>query len=78
MVDHSFTPYKDNKKELKLIPENNVSDMNISLVDTFMNAEVLLHQGEKSKGYEGNNLVKAKVILYFCDEHGNIIGNANI
>ena len=60
------------------MPENDVIDMNISLVDELMNAKVLLPQGEEYEGYEGNSLVRAKVIRHFCDEDGNIMGNANI
>ena len=42
------------------MPDNDVKgiDMNISLVDAFVNAEVLLPQGEESEGYdERSNLV---------------------
>ena len=35
------------------MPENDVIDMNISLVDAFVNAKVSLPQGEESEGYEG-------------------------
>ena len=60
------------------MPENNVIDMNISLVDAFVNAKVLLPQGEESEGYKGSSLVRAKVIRHLCDEDGNVMGNANI
>ena len=57
---------------------NDVSDMNISLIDAFVNAKVLLPQEEESKGYEGSKLVKAKVIRHFCNKDGNIMSNVNI
>ena len=77
-VDCSFIPYEDGEEEPCLIPENDDIDMNISLVDAFVNAKVLLPQGEESEEYEGSNLVQVKVIYHFCDEDGNIMGNANI
>ena len=60
------------------MPENDVIDMNISLLDAFVNGKVLLPQGEESEGYEGSSLVRAKVICHFCDEDGNVMGNANV
>ena len=77
-IDCSLMPHKYDESEPRLIPENDVIDMYISLVDAFVNAEVFLPQGEESKGYEGSNLVRAKVICHFCDKNGNIMGNANI
>ena len=77
-INHSFIPYKYDEVEPYFMQENNVIDMNISLVDAFMNAEVLLPQGEESEGYEGSSLVKAKVIHQFCDEDGNVMSNTNI
>ena len=47
-------------------------------MDAFINAKVLLLKGEESKAYEGNNLVRAKVIWYFYDEDSNIMSNTNI
>ena len=64
-VDHSFIPYKDDESEPLLIPKNCVIDMNISLVDAYVNAKVLLPQGEESKGYKRSNLVQAKFIRHF-------------
>ena len=62
-----------------MMPENNIHDMSICLVDALINAEVLLPQGEESEGFvEGSNLVKAKVICHFANEDGNIIVNANV
>ena len=59
--------------------ENDIPDLQIFLVDTLLNAEILLPQGEESKGFdEGSNLVEARVIKHFADEDGNIIGNANV
>ena len=80
-IDRSYVPYEDDEVEPRSMPDNDVKglDMNISLVDAFVNAEVLLPQGEESEGYnEECTLVKAKVIRHFCDEDGNIMGNANI
>ena len=74
-IDCSFIPYKDDEEEPCLIPKNDVIEMNISLVDVFVNPIVFL---QESKGYEGSNLVQAKVIRHFCDEDGNITCNANI
>lgn len=62
-IHYFFIAYNADKKEL---------------MDEFLDPEVLLFQGEKSKRYKGSNLVKAKVILHFCDEDSNIIGNVNI
>ena len=76
--DRSFVPYEDDEVGPHSMPENDVIDMNISLVDAFVNAEVLLPQGEESEGYEGSSLVRAKVIRHFCDEDGNVMGNANV
>ena len=58
-VFHSllFIPYKDDEVGHHSIPENDVIDMNISRVDAFVNAKVLLLQGEESEGYEGSSLV---------------------
>ena len=59
-IDRSFVPYEDDEVEPRSMPENDVKglDMNISLVDAFVNAEVLLPQGEESEGYdERSNLV---------------------
>ena len=72
-TNRSFIPYKDDEVE-----PNDAIDMNISLVDVFVNSEVQLSQGEKSKGYGGRSLVQAKVIRHFCDEDGNVMGNATI
>ena len=67
VIDRSFIPYKDNESKPWLIPENDVIDINISLVNVFVKAKVLLLQGEESEGYKGSNLVRAKVIRHFCD-----------
>ena len=48
-INHSsFVPYKDDEEEISLILENDVIDMDISLVDALVNAKVLfyLRQGE--------------------------------
>ena len=61
--DQSFVPYKDDVEEPRLMPENDIHDMSICLVDALINAEVLLPQGEESEGFdERSNLVKAKFI----------------
>ena len=73
-----FIPYTDDEGEPRFIPENDVIEMNISLVDAFVNVEVLLPQGEESKEYERSNLIQAQIFCHFCDEDGNIMGNANI
>ena len=39
--DCSFIPYKDDESEPHLIPENDVIDMNVSLVDAFVNADII-------------------------------------
>ena len=52
-----FIPYKDDEVEHHSMLENNVIDMNIFLVDVFVNVEVLLPQGEESEGYVESNLV---------------------
>ena len=44
-IDCSFIPYKDDEVEPHLMLENNVIDMNISLVDALMNVKVLFPQG---------------------------------
>ena len=75
-IDCSFIPYKDDKEEPSLMPEIDISDVNISLVDTFVNVKVIPPQGKEPERYEGSNLVKAKVIRYFCDQDG--LCNANI
>ena len=65
-IDRSFVPYKDDEVEPQSMPKNDVKglDMNISLVDAFVNAEVLLPQGEESEGYdERSNLVCVKTRL---------------
>ena len=59
------------------MPENNIPNLSISLVDALINAEVLLPQGEESEGYAGSNLIQVKVISHFCDENSNIIGSTN-
>ena len=41
-IDHSIIPYKDEESEPRLIHGNYVIDINISLVDAFVNTEVLL------------------------------------
>ena len=77
-VDQIFILYKDDVEASRLIPEKDIHILQIYLVDALMNAEVLLPQEEEFKGYEGSNLVKAKVIRLFCDEDGNIMRNVNI
>ena len=77
-VDPAFIPYKDDAEEPRLVPKNDIPVLQIYLLYASINAEVLLSWGEESKGYEGSNLVKAKIIRHFCDEEGNIMGNANI
>ena len=49
-IDRPFVPYEDDEVEPWSMPENNVKglDMNISLVDAFVNAEVLLPQGGRN------------------------------
>ena len=64
-IDCSFLPYKDDELEPRLVPKIDVIDMNISLVDAFVNTELLLPQREESEGYEGSNLVQAKDIRHF-------------
>ena len=77
-IERFFISYKNGESEPRLIPKNDVIDMNISLVDTFVNAEDFLPQGEESEAYKGSNLVQAKVIRHFCDKDGNIMGKANV
>ena len=44
LMDYSFISYKDDEVEPHSMSENNVIDINISLVDEFMNAKVLFPQ----------------------------------
>jgi hypothetical protein len=69
----TFVPYSDDDEDPRIIPENDISALNISLVDALINAEVSLHQGEES-----TEAVQAKVLRHLVDEHGNVIGNANV
>jgi hypothetical protein len=68
----TFIPYSDDEEIPRTIPENDVQELNISLTDALINAEVSLHQGEDAVP------VQAKVLRHLVDEHGNVIGNANI
>ena len=56
-IDRSFVPYKDDEVKPRSMPENDVIDMNIFLVDAFVNAKFLLPQWEESEGYERSNFV---------------------
>lgn len=68
-----WTPYDDdNEAEPRSIPENDVplDSFNVSLPDALINAEVLLHQGEKKSG----PFVKVRFCRHLTDNNGNIIG----
>ena len=70
-----WIPYKDYEKRYHKMPENYVclDKFDISLTDSLINAEVLLHQGEADDG----SLVKALVIRHLTDENGNLIGQVD-
>ena len=57
------------------MPENDISqdNFNVSLIDSLINAEVLLHRGEADDGL----LVKVLVIHHPTDKKGNLIGQTN-
>ena len=50
-----------------------MDNFNVSLTDALINAEVLLHQGEKDSG----PLVKVRVLRHIIDDNGNIIDQSN-
>ena len=50
-----------------------IGNFNLSLTDSLINAEVLLHQGKA----DDSSLFKAQVVLRLTDENGNLIGQAN-
>ena len=66
--------YKDDAIKPHTMPENDVciDNCNVSLTDSLIKAEVLLHQAEADDGPFG----KARVICHVTDENGNIIGQA--
>ena len=57
------------------MPENDIclDNFNVSLTDSLINAEVLLHRGEADDG----PLVKVLVIRHLTDKNGNLIGQTN-
>ena len=61
-----WIPYQDDNKP-QTMPENDISqdNFNVSLIDSLINAEVLLHRGEADDGL----LVKAPVIRHLAYEN---------
>ena len=72
---HEWIPYEDDETKPHTMPENDIclDNFNVSLTDSLINAEVLLHRGEAGDG----PLVKARVVRHLTDENGNLVGQAN-
>ena len=74
-ASREWIPYEDDETRPHTIPENDISldNFNVSLTDSLIKDEVLLHRGEVGFG----PLIKDRVIRYLTHENANVIGQAN-
>ena len=76
--DIEWNPYKDDEQEARVILKNDVKlgKLHISLANSLINAEVLLHQGKEGNGSDGP-IIKARVLCHLTDDNGNFVGTPN-
>ena len=69
-----WNSYDDEEEEPHIIHENDIplGNYNVSIAYSLIDAEVLLHQGERGDDSDGK-LLKTKVLNHLTDENGNLI-----